>query len=103
MAQGSTAQGTTIGIDIAKNVVCIHGVDARGHIVVKKRLARQKVLPFMAQLPPCLLGMEASGVAHYWAREFTQLGHTVKIPAASSGAFRRKLSVMLGESVPQTP
>ena len=81
MAQGSTAQGTTIGIDIAKNVVCIHGVDARGHIVVKKRLARQKVLPFMAQLPPCLLGMEASGGAHYWAREFTQLGHTVQLMA----------------------
>ena len=79
MAQGSTAQGTTIGIDIAKNVVCIHGVDAHGHVVVQKRLARQKVLPFMAQLPPCLLGMEASGGAHYWAREFTQLGHTVKL------------------------
>ncbi len=70
---------TTVGIDIAKNVVCIHGVDAHGHVVVQKRLARQKVLPFMAQLPPCLLGMEASGGAHYWAREFTQLGHTVKL------------------------
>jgi transposase len=60
-------------------VVCIHGVDTHGHVVVKKRLARQKVLPFMAQLPPCLIGMEASGGAHYWAREFTQLGHTVKL------------------------
>jgi transposase len=72
---------TTVGIDIAKNVVCIHGGDARGHVGVKKRLARQKVLPFMAQLPPCLIGMEASGGAHYWAREFTQLGHTVKLMA----------------------
>jgi len=54
-------------------------VDAHGHVVVKKRLARQKVLPFLAQLPPCLIGMEASGGAHYWAREFTQLGHTVKL------------------------
>jgi transposase len=81
MAQVTTAQVTTVGIDIAKNVVCIHGVDARGHVVVKKRLARQKVLPFMAQLPPCLIGMEASGGAHYWAREFTQLGHTVKLMA----------------------
>ncbi len=79
MAQVTTAQVTTVGIDIAKNVVCIHGVDAHGHVVVQKRLARQKVLPFMAQLPPCLLGMEASGGAHYWAREFTQLGHTVKL------------------------
>src|SRR5712671_3537470 len=79
MAQGTTARVTTVGIDIAKNGVCIHGVDAHGHVVVKKRLARQKVLPFLTQLPPCLIGMEASGGAHYWAREFTQLGHTVKL------------------------
>src|SRR6266699_5210547 len=79
MAQVTTAQVTTVGIDIAKNVVCIHGVDAHGHVVVQKRLARQKVLPFMAHLPPCLLALEASGGAHYWAREFTQLGHTVKL------------------------
>ena len=55
MAQVTTAQVTTVGIDIAKNVVCIHGVDARGHVVVKKRLARQKVLPFMASCHPALL------------------------------------------------
>src|SRR5215471_793413 len=73
------AQVTTLGVDIAKNGVCIHGVDAHGHMIVKKRLARQKVLPFVAQLPPCLIGMEASGGAHYWAREFTKLGHTVKL------------------------
>jgi transposase len=68
-----------VGIDLAKNVVCVHGVDVDGHVVVKKRLARQKVLPFVAQLSPCLIGMEASGSAHYWAREFSQLGHTVKL------------------------
>ena len=79
MAQGTTARVTTVGIDIAKNGVGIHGVDAHGHVVVKKRLARQKVLPFLTQLPPCLIGMEASGGAHYWAREFTQLGHTVQL------------------------
>ena len=73
------AQVTTLGIDLAKNVVCIHGVDVDGNVVVKKRLARQKVLPFVAQLSPCLIGMEASGSAHYWAREFSQLGHTVKL------------------------
>jgi transposase len=73
------AQVTTLGVDIAKNGVCIHGIDAHGHVIVKKRLARQKVLPFVAQLPPCLIGMEASGGAHYWAREFTQRGHTVKL------------------------
>lgn len=59
------AQVTTLGIDIAKNVVFVHGVDTHGHVVVTKRLARQKVLPFIAQLPPCLIGMEASGGAHY--------------------------------------
>jgi transposase len=47
--------------------------------IVKKRLARQKVLPFIAQMPPCLIGMEASGGAHYWAREFCKLGYTVKL------------------------
>src|SRR5499426_4868454 len=72
-------QVTTLGIDLAKNVVCVHGVDVHGNVVVTKRLARPKVLPFVAQLPPCLIGMEASGGAHYWAREFTQLGHTVKL------------------------
>jgi transposase len=73
------AQVTTVGIDLAKNVVCIHGVDTQGNVVVKKRLARQKVLPFVAQLPSCLIGMEASGGAHYWARECIKLGHTVKL------------------------
>ena len=73
------AQVTTLGIDLAKNVVCVHGVDVHGNVVVKKRLARQKVRPFVAQLSPCLIGMEASGSAHYWAREFSQLGHTVKL------------------------
>ena len=73
------AQVTTLGSDIAKNVVFLHGVDTHGHVVVTKRLARSKVLPFVAQLPPCLTGMEASGGTHYWAREFTKLGHTVKL------------------------
>src|SRR4029453_14467580 len=73
------AQVTTLGIAIAKNVVFVHGVDTHGHVVVTKRLARQKVLSFVAQLPPCLIGMEASGGAHYWAREFTKLGNTVKL------------------------
>src|ERR671930_230996 len=72
-------QITTLGIDVAKHVFQLHGVDKRGHVVLTKRLSRAKVLPFMAQLPPCLIGMEASGGAHDWAREFTKLGHTVKL------------------------
>jgi transposase len=72
------AQVTTLGIDIAKSVMCIHGVDTHRH-VVQKRLSRQKVLPFVAHLSPFLIGMEASGRAHYWAREFSKRGHTVKL------------------------
>lgn len=72
-------QITTLGIDVAKHVFQLHGVDKRGHVVLTKRLSRAKVLPFVAQLPTCLIGMEATGGAHYWAREFTKLGHTVKL------------------------
>jgi hypothetical protein len=71
-------QITTLGIDVAKHVLQLHGGDKRGNVVLTKRLSRAKVLPFIAQLPPCLMGMEASGGAHYWAREFTKLGHTVQ-------------------------
>jgi transposase len=72
-------QLTTIGLDIAKNVFQVHGVDARGRVVLRKRLARAKVLTFFANLPPCLIGMEACGGAHYWARELTKLGHEVRL------------------------
>jgi transposase len=73
------AQVTTLGVDSAKKGVCVHGVDTHGHVLVQKRLARQKVLPCVAQLPPCLIGMAASGGAPYWAREFPKLGHTVQL------------------------
>jgi transposase len=70
---------TTVGIDLAKNVVHVHGVDGHGHVVLRKRLPRKQALPLMAQLPPCRIGLEASGGAHYWARELTKPGHTVKL------------------------
>lgn len=70
---------TTVGVDLAKHIIQVHGVDAKGKAVFTKRLSRTKLLPFLAQLPPCLIGMEASGSAHYWAREFTKLGHTVRL------------------------
>ena len=73
------AQGTTGGLDIAKHGVCIHGVDTQGHIVLMKRLTRPTVRPCVAQLPPCLIGLEASGGSHDWARELTKRGHTVKL------------------------
>ena len=59
---------TTIGIDLAKSVFSIHGVDRHGKVVLRKQLSRAKLLPFLAQLPPCLVGMEACSSAHHWAR-----------------------------------
>jgi transposase len=70
---------TTLGIDIAKNVFELHGVDKNGHVIISKQLSRQKLTAFIAQLPPCLIGMEACGGAHYWARLFQQFGHEVKL------------------------
>ena len=69
----------TLGIDLAKNLFRVHGVDARGRTVVAKHLRRRQLLPFMAQLAPCLVGMEACGGAHHWAREIAKLGHEVKL------------------------
>jgi transposase len=72
---------TTIGIDLAKSVFQVHGVDARGKAVLRKQLKRKEVRPFFAQLPPCLVGMEACGSAHYWARELQQFGHDARLIA----------------------
>ncbi len=59
---------TTVGIDLAKNVFQVHGVDERGKAVLKKQLKRNHLLVFFSNMPPCLIGMEACGGAHYWAR-----------------------------------
>jgi len=72
-------QVRTVGIDLAKNVFQLHGVDRNGRTVLRKRLTREKLSAFMANLPRCLVGMEACGSAHYWAREFGKLGHEVKL------------------------
>ena len=72
---------TTIGIDLAKQVLQVHGVDERGKVLLKKQLKRSQVLPFFANLPVCLIGMEACGGAHYWARKLQTFGHTVKLMA----------------------
>lgn len=74
---------TTIGLDIAKSVFHVHGEDAKGGVVFQKRLRRSQVLPFFAKLPPALVGIEACGSAHYWARELRALGDQVRLlPAA---------------------
>jgi transposase len=72
---------TAIGLDLAKSVFQVHGVDERGHVVVCKQLKRHQVLPFFANLQPCLIGMEACGGFHYWARAIEKLGHQVRAMA----------------------
>jgi transposase len=70
---------TILGIDLAKNVFQLHGVDDQGHVGVRKPLTRPKLLPFRAQLAPCRIGMEACQGAHYWARAMRKLGHDVRL------------------------
>jgi transposase len=70
---------STIGLDIAKSVFQVHGVDVDGAVVVRKRVSRAKVVEFFAALPPCLIGIEACPSAHYWSRQLQALGHTVRL------------------------
>ena len=70
---------TTVGLDIAKRVFQLHGVDAAGKAVLRRKLQRSEVLAFFKALPPCLVGIEACGTAHYWAREIRELGHDVRL------------------------
>ena len=70
---------TTIGLDLAKSVFQVHAITADGQVVVRRALRRAQVLPFFAKLSPCLVGMEACGTSHYWARELSQLGHAVRL------------------------
>ena len=84
-------QITTIGLDIAKHWFQVHGVDAAGEVVVRRRLRRAGVIEFFAELAPCLVGIEACASAHYWARELTQLGHKVKLmPPAYVKAYVKR-------------
>ena len=76
-------QATTIGIDIAKNVFQVHGVDADGKVVLVRQLRRGQMVGFFTKLAPCLIGMEACSTGHHWARELTKLGHRVKLMPAS--------------------
>ena len=84
-------QITTIGLDIAKNVFQVHGIDAAEKVVVRKQLRRSQVLAFFKALSPCLIGMEACATAHYWARELTKLGHEVRLmPAKDVKAYVKR-------------
>ena len=68
---------TTIGVDLAKNVFQVHGVDGEGAVIVCRQLRRSQVLPFFKKQQPCLVGMEACATAHHWARQLIELGHEV--------------------------
>ena len=84
-------QITTIGLDLAKHVFQVHGCDAAGNCGVKRRLRRNQVLEFFAGLAPCLVGIEACGTAHHWARELRALGHDVRLmPAHYVKAFVKR-------------
>ena len=72
-----------IGLDIAKSVFQVHGIDAEGKVIIRRQLKRRYVLSFFRKLPPCLVGIEACASAHYWSRELQALGHAVRLmPAA---------------------
>jgi transposase len=72
----------TIGLDLAKNVFQVHGVDGLGEVAIRRQLRRSQMIPFFEKLPPCLIGVEACPTSHYWSRELQKLGHEVRIMPA---------------------
>src|SRR3977135_701586 len=82
---------STIGLDIAKSVLRVQGVDVAGAVVIRKRISRAKVLEYFGDLPPCLVGIEACPSAHHWGRELQALGHTVRlIPPSYVKAYLKR-------------
>src|SRR5574340_27051 len=73
---------TTLGIDLAKRVFALHGVDCAGRVVLRRMVRREQLVEVIARLSPCLIGMEAGSGAHEWGRRFQALGHTVRLMAA---------------------
>src|SRR6185437_11235720 len=83
---------TTVGIDIAKSVFQVHGVDAGGQVVIRRQLKRRSVLAFFKKLSPCLVGIEACATSHHWSRELQALRHTVRLmpPAYVKSYLKRQ-------------
>ena len=92
---------TTIGLDLAKSIFQVHGVDATGQVVVRKSLRRSQMLAFFTKLAPCLVGIEACGTSHHWARELIKLGHEVRLmpPAIKPYVKRGKTDAADAEAV----
>ena len=84
---------TTIGLDIAKSVFQVHGVDAGGQVIVRRQLKRRYVLAFFQKLSPCLVGIEACGSAHHWSRELQALGHTVRTRINRASVSRSRVVI----------
>ena len=98
---------TTIGLDIAKSVFQVHGIDAEGKVVIRRQLKRRYVLAFLQKLAPCLVGIEACASSHHWSRELKGLGHTVRLmPPAYVKPYvndRRTMPLMPRPSAKQSP
>jgi transposase len=94
---------TTIGLDIAKSVFQVHGVDAEGNVVIRRQIKRRYVLAFFQKLPPCLVGIEACASSHHWSRELQTLGHSVRLmpPAMPRRSVKRLLGRTCGSSRPR--
>jgi transposase len=92
----------TIGLDIAKSVFQVHGVDVHGKVVVRRQLKRRYVLAFFKKLSPCLVGIEACATSHYWSRELQALGHTVRLmpPAYVKPYLKRQLPNVASHAPP---
>src|SRR3974390_2197239 len=90
---------TTIGLDTAKSVFQVHGVDAAGQVIIRRQLKRRYVVAFFQKLQPCLVGIEACATSHHWSRELHALGHTVRLmpPAyvkSPTSSVKRTMPVM---------
>ena len=93
---------TTVGLDIAKSVFQVHGVDAQGNVVVRRQLKRRYVLAFFQKLPPCVVGIEACASSHYWSRELQALGDTCRLSLSGTAVRARCERGLARSAAPQS-